>query len=921
MADPFLDALGISDPTAKPPAAPGAKKSAPQDPLDAAIRTVLAESSSNPTERRWVAGVIANRAKAGKKSLLDVVAEPGQFEGFSKIGEIDPASDEYKAAAAQVSGILQGKEADPSGGAMHFYAPSAQAQLAQQDGRPTKPSFDDGSGVKVGQTMFFGGKGKAPDEFLSSLGVDPDTAEAAAAKGPEWTGAGLVGFKGIDKATLNKPQQSTYEEFVKGGYIKQDEAEGSVLNPLWMAPGSTDKDVPPGQYFVDAKGKLQRAPGGEKQSSFMSGLSRGGGDVVLSIAHALPGTDDSTIKNRMEADQAAYNATYGGDLKSGMGRFTGQVLTSAPLLAGGEAVLAPALRAAGPVGSFLAGQAGKAALPETAGAMARVGQLATRGTSLATSGAGEGAAASALTSSADEHPVGEQVLTGALLGGALKPVGTAVTGGMSRFFGPNLKGAAAPVDQLNIAEQAKKLAVPVPMSLGQITGAPAQQMLENSLLRGSEGDIAAGVMQAFRGEQQGALRGNVRAIAGNMAQPNLPTSMVDLEAGAGGKAVSDKLNTMRDAVKAKVDGAYQSARAQGENAMLASAKDARDAMMEGLRANYDLTRVKSVADVIEGFGAEGAPTARQLFDMRTKLSNLTQSSDAVEGAAARSSVRALDGYVDKALREDLLIGDPKAVTAWRDAISKRAAMGKLFEGDDLIDALTERVQRGGGSTLKVDPEEATNYILGRSALGFVGKRNLGRDLKRLQGVLGKDSDEWNGLRSEAFMRIARAGEGSPEGGLPQFSGQNFMKAWEKAKKEDPQVLGVLFTPEERQLVDQFAEVAQRVTMPVKGGDNPSNTAITAKRFFEPVMQFLSVGGGAGGGAAIGGVPGAVGGAALGSFMKQLREILSAGKARRFTYGAKPTADKTMTPPLLANPLVPTAAAIAGTSATDTQPKQ
>lgn len=936
MSQDLLSIL-TGSPAGKTSISPAGTHPMEYDPVEAAMRTVYAENpKATSEERRAIASVIANRAKASGKTVGEVVQEAGQFEpwatesGRKRIGGLKAGSPEYTALLQDVGPILTGDTA-PTTEATFFYAPKAQKQLAETAGdRPAKPAWDDGSGTQIGDHLFISkpygkadlatvltgspagpiaGQAQADEAFKAMFG-DPakygDTAQD--------TGAGIVPYAGLNMITLNKPQTELFAIMNKGGSYKPDDPPGSERNPFYIQPGLTEKDAPPGAYFVDRTGKLRRAAGGDEKSSFTAGLSRGVGDVMTSVGELLPGTQDSELVNRLKGDQMIYNAGYGGDVKSGLGRFTGQVAGSVPLTAGAEGLAAPLLSRMGSVGAFLAGKAGQAALPEAAGAGARLAQLATRGGSLAASGAGEGAVASAAVSSANDQPLAEQLATGAVLGGALKPVGAVVGQGMQRFFGPRLQGAIDPAAQALAAKAAGDLPVPVQMSLGQMSGAPAQQMLENSLLRGAEGDIAAGVMQAFKGEQQGALRANVDAVAAKMAgKPVAP--------GEAGKAVSERLNSMRDAAKAQVDAAYAAAREQGENAMLSSAKDAREAILDGLRADYDLSRVGGVAKVVENFGENGAPTAREMFDMRTRLSNLTQSSDAVEGGAARKAVRALDSYIDGALREDLLLGDPAAVKAWRTAIGKRAAFGKLFEGDDMIDALTERVQRGGGSALKVDPEEATNYILNRSSLGFIGKRNLGRDLKRLEKVLGKNSEEWNALRAETFMRIARAGEGAPEGGQAQFSGQNFMKAWQRVNKEDPQVVGIMFTPEERALVDQFADVAQRVTTPVKGGDNPSNSAITGKKLLEPLFQFLTIGGGAGGGAAFGGPGGAVAGAALGSFMKQLKEILSAGKARRITYGAKPAAEQGLNTSLLPGAVVPATGAIAGGSLAGAQPKQ
>lgn len=909
------------------------------DPVDAAIRTIYGEAAPDATreERQAIASVIVNRARESGLPFDQVVQQPGQFEPWQnpkarkRIEALTSDDPTYKAIAADVGDVLGGK-ANPYPDLTHFYAPAAQKALASQDGRPERPEWDDGSGRAIGSHLFFakgqeGGAAKGTEliDILGSSGAqassgdDSEAAKAFAATFGDPKKYGdpdkMVSLKFEDNSGVSNPKQGA-TILGMGELYRKDAEAGTEHHPYVLPQGKTEKDVPPGAYYVPAEGGIKRAPGGDDRSSVLKGLERGVGDVGLSVLNLTPGLKDSELRRMMAMQQELYDAGYKGDLASGLGRFTGQVIGSAPALAGAEGLVAPALtKFAGPAGEFLLGRAGAKALPETAGALERLAQIATRGGSLAASGAAEGAGASALTSSASEQPLSEQLKTGALLGGTLKPVGSAVVSGVRRFTGGNpLKGAAEIQEQAALADAAKSLPVQVPLSLGQITRAPAQQMSENAMLRGANGDLAAGVVQAFRNDQQGALRANTKAIGDLVAGR-------EFTPGEGAKSVSERLNTMRDNAKKAIDAAYDEARARGDDAMLATAAEVREGALDGLRRDYNLDRIPSVAGELERFGEKGAPTVRELFDMRSRLSKLTQSNDGVESGAARQAVRAVDAYTDTALKNDLFLGDPAAVKAWKEAVRKRSDFGRLFEGDDLIEGLTERVNRGGGSTLKVDPDEAANYILNRSELGWVGKKNLTRDLKRLQGVLGKDSDEWNGLRAEVFSRLARAGEGAPEGGVPQFSGQKFLKAWEKAKREDPQVVNVMFTPEERDLLDKFGEVSQVVTTPVKGGDNSSNSAITAKRFLEPMGRFLSIGGGAGGGAAVGGVPGAALGAAFGSLMKELGEILAAGKARRVTYGAKPVVDT----PRLQNKLIPSttlpaAGAITG-GAQQSQPKQ
>lgn len=399
----------------KPKAAPrsAAKTYAPRD---AAIRTAIAEET-DPVAREWVIGVIANRAKASGKNFYDVVTEKGQFEPWARgtAQKVDPNSDDYKATAAKVADILDGKR-DPSGGMTHFYAPEAQAELAKTDGRSPKADFDDGTGTRVGSTLFFK-KGGAPAETGHDVddllfAEKPAAVDLSKSAAP---GAGEVSYtKG--PGSLDKGQTEVLGTFEKGGFIDRNAPVGSERNPRWMTEDTTEADVGPGEYYVtrsskNAKPVLKRAPGGDDKSSFTEGVGRGVGDVVLSASRALPGSADSELQNRFTADQMLYDAQRKGDLKSGLGRFTGQVIGSAPLLAGGEAVIAPKLAAMAP-------------------GIAAASSPVVKGALLAGKGAVEGGAAAALTSSASDAPIGDQVGAGMVGGGILGPLTPA-----ARFVG------------------------------------------------------------------------------------------------------------------------------------------------------------------------------------------------------------------------------------------------------------------------------------------------------------------------------------------------------------------------------------------------------------------------------------------------------------------------------------------------------
>lgn len=684
-------------------------------------------------------------------------------------------------------------------------------------------------------------------------------------------------------ASFTPAQAETYKVLFQGGLLDEKAPSGSERLPKMRR--TAEDTFSRGEFYIDLDGVLRQEPSGDDAGpGIIEGFSRGVGDIPTSALSLIPGIKDSVLANRLLGDQAFYEAAKGNSLGAKVGRFAGQVVGTVPALLGGEAALGAAgVRAAlGPAGNFLAGKAG-GAVQEGAGVGAKTLSRLLQGSSLGARGGLEGAAASALVSSASDIPLKEQLGAGALIGGVLGPAGPAVTGGAGRLFGGKSAGGAGTLaEQQAVFDAAQSLPVPVPLTKGTISGSPEQQMIENALLRGGKGAEAARVMQEAAEKTQGALRGNVEAIGSRLGPAP--------ESGAGGATVSNKLNRLFDEAKAGVDDAYRAAREASEGAYLpASERPVIGAQLREAVRDYDPEMIAPLVRTMDGFdGTGGTLTPRDLFEARTRIGILRGGADPILGGAAAKATRALDAYIEDALSADLIHGDPGAVKAWREAIGKRRDFGKLFEGDDLIEKLTERGVRGEGRTMVVSPEDAANYILGKADLGFVGKRDLSRDLVRLRKVLGKDSDEWGALRSEVFGRIARAGEGAPEGGVPTFSGQKFFKAWERAKTKDPEIVRTIFTPEERDLIDRFATIAQRATTPVRGGDNPSNTAV-ASVVIKKALDSL----GAMTGAAVGSVAGP-GGAAVGSrvggaFDAFMRNIGGVAAAREATSGAPPIA--------------------------------
>lgn len=404
---------------------------------------------------------------------------------------------------------------------------------------------------------------------------------------------------------------------------------------------------------------------------------------------------------------------------------------------------------------------------------------------------------------------------------------------------------------------ANTLPVKVPLSRGQTTGSARQQMTEDLMEKGAFGDAAETIMKGQRAKTEEALRANIPAIQQRIGGGQI------VQRGEGAAAAQQALVGKEARLAGMVDDAYTAARATsgklpgeaggGLYESVASSID--DFTPHASVAKTELDRLQGIltkktkSPLLDARGNQmGGKTTfadtdiKNLYDWRRRVSTLANNaSDKTDAAALKNMVKQFDASMQDALEQSLLAGDDEAIKAWTKAIRLRRAKGKLFESDDLVSALVEREYKGGGVRLKVAPEAAGNYIFGKSDLGILAKPEMARELRRLRQVLGANSQEWNAIREEAFLRFASVSEGAYSGGQRGFSGVKFHKAWNDALKKNPEVLNTLFSGEEKKLISQFANVAARATNPVKGGANFSNTTPAMANMMQRLSGFLAFG--------------------------------------------------------------------------------
>lgn len=387
------------------------------------------------------------------------------------------------------------------------------------------------------------------------------------------------------------------------------------------------------------------------------------------------------------------------------------------------------------------------------------------------------------------------------------------------------------------AVMAGHLPVPVPMTAGQATGDVTRQVAEQAARRGANGPGPAAIMTGHSAAAREALRGNVQAIAERIGGGVAP------QPGEAGAMVSTRLNNAAQATRQNTRDLYSLAREQGRGVRLPTEEVPQlAAELRNAVADFLPESIPHVRGALARLDQTGPSTElRDVYGVRTMLTTL-RGQPGPEAAAAARAVTQIDQYMNHALERDLFSGDQGAVQRWRDAISSRRAQAVMFEDNDLVHRLTEAMPNSATRRLAVDPADASNYIFGRSALGWVGKKDLVRDLSKLRDTLGARSPEWNAIRAEAFQRFGRQGEGAVEGTDRAFSGVKFAKAWQDFQRNNPQLAQTLFSNDERSTITQFAHASLHATSPVVGAVNHSNSTTVAAQLLSrlPFVRGLPV---------------------------------------------------------------------------------
>lgn len=250
---------------------------------------------------------------------------------------------------------------------------------------------------------------------------------------------------------------------------------------------------------------------------------------------------------------------------------------------------------------------------------------------------------------------------------------------------------------------------------------------------------------------------------------------------------------------------------------------------ELVRVDPTAQNARGVAGVLAQFGKladEGQLGVADVFQLRRSLTTIQGGMPSADTAAARAAKSSLDKDIEGLVTGDLLRGDAEAAKTWMKAIKGWRDYKQTYGADDVVQRLTER---GDDGLLKVKPEDATNFLLTGSNTGWINKRDLASGMGKIRDLLGEKSPEWNALRQEFFIRNwdEAVSQSTPTG--MAISGAVGRKAWEKSNRENPVLMRMLYSPEERRDIGNFWNVAARVTTRDGAVYAPSLSAVQLRR--------------------------------------------------------------------------------------------
>jgi hypothetical protein len=222
--------------------------------------------------------------------------------------------------------------------------------------------------------------------------------------------------------------------------------------------------------------------------------------------------------------------------------------------------------------------------------------------------------------------------------------------------------------------------------------------------------------------------------------------------------------------------------------------------------SFGLPAQQSIAEVLGVRNAAKIPV-NSIFEFREKINqNLPSDLKSPEYAALSRMKRDVDQYLNDTLTNDLVSGNPEAITKWQAAIKDWADFRTTFDSNRVVSKLQEE-----GAT--AEQVQALIFGLGKTK----APRQAAQVIGTLEKILGRDSPEFKSIQAGLMTKLVDpliAGE--PD--LAKFS-----KDYDAFVKNNKTLVDTIFNPDQRQALDEMDTFAKAIKKTSSLGEEQMKT--------------------------------------------------------------------------------------------------
>ena len=267
--------------------------------------------------------------------------------------------------------------------------------------------------------------------------------------------------------------------------------------------------------------------------------------------------------------------------------------------------------------------------------------------------------------------------------------------------------------------------------------------------------MAGNAMRSVDDQNQAALD----AVVGRLTRPGDVGPQTPVQAF---EQIGERVGQMADRLRGRVSGAYDKAAESGRAVVAADAvRQVPGRLQAALREFPSDPRLtpatRSMLDEIAKKagqlqqGTKGV-TLRAIEEQRRVINNAYgAAANPTDQAALRVLKAEYDRWLDDAIDNALLTGDPEALAAIKEARALRTEFGRRFEGNADVDRFIARMIEG-----EKTPEELIGAALGASQ---VSKAGAARFIERLRTASGADPEVMGALKAAHLMRLLQNKDG------------------------------------------------------------------------------------------------------------------------------------------------------------------